>query len=143
MVTPAKGDYASLPISNEGRRVADTWDPAKDEKDGNACKSYGAAAIMRVPGRVHITWQDESTLKIETDAGTQTRLLHFGDAAAAGGRAGMAGLFRRHLGDCRRWCERRRRWRRWRWRGAAAVRVAALRAAQQVAADHQPRDSAR
>ena len=38
MVTPPKGDYASLPISNEGRRVADTWDPAKDEKEGNACK---------------------------------------------------------------------------------------------------------
>ena len=91
MVTPAKGDYASLPISNEGRRVADTWDPAKDEKDGNACKSYGAAAIMRVPGRVHITWQDESTLKIETDAGTQTRLLHFGDAQPPAGEQGWQG----------------------------------------------------
>jgi hypothetical protein len=84
MVTPAKGDYASVPISNEGRRVADTWDPARDEREGNACKAYGAAAIMRVPGRVHVTWADESTLKIETDAGMQTRLLHFGDAQAAG-----------------------------------------------------------
>src|ERR1700723_477284 len=84
MVTPAKGDYASVPISNEGRRVADTWDPAKDEREGNACRAYGAAAIMRVPGRVHVTWADESTLKIETDAGSQTRLLHFGDAQPAG-----------------------------------------------------------
>jgi hypothetical protein len=33
---------------------------------------------MRVPGRLHITWQDDTTLKIETDSGTQTRLLHFG-----------------------------------------------------------------
>ena len=32
---------------------------------------------MRIPGRVHISWQDDNTLKIETDAGTQTRLLHF------------------------------------------------------------------
>ena len=32
---------------------------------------------MRMPGRLHITWQDDSTLKIETDSGTQTRLLHF------------------------------------------------------------------
>src|SRR5579863_4442007 len=55
MVTPAKGDYASVPLSPEGRRVADTWDPAKDEAAGDQCKSYGAAAIMRVPGRVHIT----------------------------------------------------------------------------------------
>jgi hypothetical protein len=91
MVTPAKGDYASLPISNEGRRVADTWDPAKDEKEGNACKAYGAAAIMRVPGRVHVTWQDENTLKIETDAGTQTRLLHFGDAQPPAGEQGWQG----------------------------------------------------
>ena len=36
---------------------------------------------MRMPTRVHITWQDDTTLKIETDAGTQTRLLHFGEAS--------------------------------------------------------------
>jgi hypothetical protein len=78
MVTPAKGDYQSVPITAEGKRVADTWDPAKDEASGEQCRSYGAAAIMRVPGRLHITWQDENTLRAETDAGMQTRLLHFG-----------------------------------------------------------------
>lgn len=78
MITPPKGDYASVPLTAEGKKVADAWDPAKDEATGNACKSYGAAAIMRVPGRLHITWENENTLKIETDAGTQTRLLHFG-----------------------------------------------------------------
>ncbi len=77
MVTPPKGDYASVPINDEARRVADTWDPAKDEREGNACKAYGVGGIMRVPGRLQITWQDQDTLKIETDAGTQTRLLHF------------------------------------------------------------------
>jgi hypothetical protein len=74
MVTPPKGDYASVPISAEGRRVADTWDPSKD----GLCDAYGAAGLMRMPGRLHITWQDDNTLKIETDAGQQTRLLHFG-----------------------------------------------------------------
>src|ERR1700732_2892742 len=73
MLTPAKGDYAGVPLNAEGRKVADAWDPAKDEAVGEQCKSYGAAAIMRVPGRIHITWDNESTLKIETDAGTQTR----------------------------------------------------------------------
>ena len=77
MVTPAKKDYASVPLNGAARAVADAWDPAKDEAAGNACKSYGAAGIMRVPGRLHISWQDDTTLKIETDAGTQTRLLHF------------------------------------------------------------------
>ena len=77
MVTPPKGDYASVPINAEGRRVAETWDPDKDKREGNACRAYGVGGIMRVPGRLHIAWQGEDMLKIETDAGTQTRLLHF------------------------------------------------------------------
>jgi hypothetical protein len=80
MVTPPKGDYASVPLNAAARAVADAWDPARDTAAGNACKSYGAADIMRVPGRLHITWQDDTTLKIETDAGQQVRLLHFGGA---------------------------------------------------------------
>jgi len=92
MVTPAKGDYASVPLNPEGRKVADTWDPAKDEGAGNQCRSYGAAAIMRVPGRLHITWDDDHTLKIETDAGTQTRLLHFGPGQAPSGEPTWQGF---------------------------------------------------
>jgi len=75
---PNKGDYAGVPLNPEGRRVADAWDPAKDQAAGEQCKGYGAPAIMRIPGRFHITWQDDQTLKIEADAGTQTRLLPFG-----------------------------------------------------------------
>ena len=92
MMTPPKGDYASVPLNSEGRKVADTWDPAKDEAAGLQCKSYGAANIMRVPGRLHITWQDDNTLKIETDAGTQTRLLHFGAAQAPSGQPDWQGF---------------------------------------------------
>ncbi|MBI2150571.1 MAG: hypothetical protein HYU27_08200 [Acidobacteria bacterium] len=78
MVTPAKGDYASVPLNNEGRMVADTWDLAKDKTNGLECKAFGAAGIMRMPLRVHITWQDDNTLKVESDAGQQTRLFNFG-----------------------------------------------------------------
>jgi hypothetical protein len=77
MVTPPKGDYASVPLSPEGRRVADLWDLAKDNESGNQCKAFGVGGIMRQPGRLHITWQDDSTLKVDFDAGTQTRLLQF------------------------------------------------------------------
>ena len=77
MVTPLKGDSAGVPVNREARKIIEAWDPAKDEAAGLQCKSYGAAAIMRVPGRLHITWQDDNTLRVETDAGTQTRLLHF------------------------------------------------------------------
>ncbi|HVZ21836.1 MAG TPA: hypothetical protein VG871_12270, partial [Vicinamibacterales bacterium] len=78
MLTPPKGDYASVPLTDEGRRVADTWNLAKDESSGLACKPYGVGGLMRMPGRLHISWQDDDTLKLEFDAGTQTRLLHFG-----------------------------------------------------------------
>lgn len=78
MVTPLKGDSASIPVTAEARRVLEAWDPAKDEAAGVQCRAYGAAGLMRLPGRVHITWQDDDTLKLETDAGTQTRILHFG-----------------------------------------------------------------
>ena len=91
MVTPPKGDYASVPLNPEGRRVADTWDPAKDEAAGNQCKAYGAAAIMRVPTRLHITWDNENALRIDTDAGTQTRQLHFGPPQPPSGEAGWQG----------------------------------------------------
>jgi len=78
MVTPAKGDYASVPITAEAKRIADAWNPAKDQAAGEQCKSYGAPAIMRVPTRLRVSWLDDNTLKVETDAGTQTRLLRFG-----------------------------------------------------------------
>src|SRR5579864_5858951 len=84
MLTPAKGDYASVPLNAAARKVADAWDPAQDEAAGEQCKSYGAAAIMRVPERIHITWENENTLRIDTDAGTQTRQFHFGAVQPAG-----------------------------------------------------------
>jgi hypothetical protein len=77
MVTPAKGDYLGIPMTAESKKVADAWDPAKDEAAANQCKSYGAASIMNLPERLHITWQDDNTLRMEIDAGTQTRLFHF------------------------------------------------------------------
>jgi hypothetical protein len=77
MVTPAKGDYASIPLNVAGKNLADAWDPAKDEAAGESCKSYGAPGLMRAPTRLHITWLDDTTLKLETDYGMQTRLLQF------------------------------------------------------------------
>jgi hypothetical protein len=78
MVTPPKGDYASVPISPEGRKVADTWDTSKD----GSCLAFGAAGLMRMPTRLHITWENDNTLKIDTDNGQQTRRLVFNKAAA-------------------------------------------------------------
>jgi hypothetical protein len=79
MITPPKGDYANIPVNAAAREVGDQWDPAKDEAANLQCKAYAAPAIMREPGRLRISWQDDSTLKIETDAGNQTRLFRFGN----------------------------------------------------------------
>jgi hypothetical protein len=85
MVMPAKGDYRGIGITSEALKILNGWDPAADEAAGNQCKSYGAAVIMRVPGRIHITWQDDNTLRLDADAGTQTRLFQFGSAPAPTG----------------------------------------------------------
>ena len=91
MVTPAKGDYASIPLSQAGKDRADTWDPVKDQAAGEQCKSYGAPGLMRAPTRLHITWQDDRTLKVDTDYGQQTRLLHFAPGTPAGGAPSLQG----------------------------------------------------
>ena len=84
MVTPKKGVYEAIPLNEAGRKVADTWDPARDEAAGEQCRAYGAPNIMRLPGRLHITWENSSTLRVDTDAGTQTRRFYFGTPPAAG-----------------------------------------------------------
>ena len=79
MLMPPKGDFSMLPLNAEARRLSGMWTPAQDA--GSECRAYGAPAIMRVPGRLHIHWADDNTIQIDTDSGTQTRLLHFGGAA--------------------------------------------------------------
>ena len=85
MITPRKGDYASVPLTSEARKVADQWDPAKDEREGNQCRAYGAGNIMRIPERLHVYWSNDQTLRMDTDAGMQTRLFHFDDSKWRGG----------------------------------------------------------
>ena len=85
MITPRKGDYLGLPLNTEARKIADAWDPANDEASGEQCRSYGAPNLMRMPGRIHITWQDDQTLKLESDAGMQSRVFYFGTAKTQGG----------------------------------------------------------
>jgi hypothetical protein len=101
MLTAEKGDFgtgapgavtvpggrpgpSNIPFNPNGRKVALTWDPAKDEAAGEACKAYGAVGGLRQPTHLHITWQDDDTLKMETDFGMQTRLLHFAQGTMGG-----------------------------------------------------------
>jgi hypothetical protein len=77
MLPPRKGEYTRIPLTAAARKVADTWDPARDETAGEQCKGYTAAGITRMPGRLRISWQDDYTMKMELEAGSQTRLFHF------------------------------------------------------------------
>ena len=84
MTTPPKGDYSGVPLNAAGRKVADGWDPAKETGQGDAfCKAYGAPGLLRIPTRLHITWIDDATLQLATDAGTQTRTFRFAAPAVA------------------------------------------------------------
>ena len=83
MVTPPKGDVTSVPLNPAGTKAASAWNP---ETDGS-CLAYGAAGLLRMPTRLHITWENPTTLKIETDAGQQTRRLHFDRGAPPGPRS--------------------------------------------------------
>ena len=85
MITPARGDFPSIPMSRQGQRVAEAWDPAKDEAAGEQCRAYGAPGLMRAPTRLHFTWRDDNTLVLESDYGSQVRLFRFGGAPAAQG----------------------------------------------------------
>ena len=100
MVTPPKGDYASVPMTDEARKVADTWDVSKDGQ----CEAYGAAgADAHADARAHHLGE-RHTLKIETDAGQQTRRFTFDRTAQATGAALAAGLLEGRVGASRgRW----------------------------------------
>jgi hypothetical protein len=82
MIPPPRGDFESLPLTRAAQDAANAIDMTQVEAAGRACEAYGAPALMRIPGRVQISWQDADTLKIDTDAGRQTRLLHFANAPA-------------------------------------------------------------
>src|SRR5258705_6349711 len=88
MEMPPKNDFSMVPINAEARRLAGMWTPTQDA--GNECRSYGAASIMRIPGRLHILWADDNTLEIDTDSGTQKRVLHFATPGAPAASAAPA-----------------------------------------------------
>lgn len=94
MATARKGDFESLPLNAEGRRVANEWDLAADNAAGMQCKAFGVGGLMRQPGRLHVTWADDDTLQIDFDAGTQTRLLEFGSAQRPSGEPTWQGFSR-------------------------------------------------
>ncbi len=75
MVTPQIGDLANIPENETAREYAMNWRPEMDV--GNECRAYGAPAIMHRPGRIKIYWEDDMTLKLDFDAGHQSRTFHF------------------------------------------------------------------
>jgi hypothetical protein len=83
--TPPKGDFPGLPLTPAARKAADSWDPARDDAANEQCRAFGAAGLMRLPTRLRVSWLDDMTLKVDADAGTQTRLLHFGQTQSVGG----------------------------------------------------------
>ena len=127
MVTPPKGDFASVPLNDAGQKLANAWDPAKDIAAGEQCRAFGAAGLMRMPIRLHVSWQDDTDAEDrnrQRPAGAPVQVRH---AAGADDATRLAGPLRRAVGDVprrsgpgRRWRWRRRR-RTWRRRRRTAV----------------------
>lgn len=91
MLTAPVGDVEGVPLNPAGTALAKKWSLDADNANGDQCKAFGAAAIMRQPTRVRVSWADDNTLKFEMDAGTQTRLFKFGAPAQAGGERTLQG----------------------------------------------------
>ena len=83
MVTPPKGEFSALPLNADGRNLAEQWVPQAPVPEGELCRSFGAPVVARLPGRIRISWQDDSILRLEFEAGKQTRLFHFSSPGAA------------------------------------------------------------
>ncbi|MDT8399002.1 MAG: hypothetical protein RQ899_10350 [Pseudomonadales bacterium] len=92
MVPAPVGDHPGVPLSPAGLEKADTWNPEQDIAAGEECRAYGAGGIMRIPTRLHVSWQNDNVLSIETDAGRQTRLLQFGPAQDHAGSGTWQGV---------------------------------------------------
>jgi hypothetical protein len=84
MITPPVGNFDGLPLTERAQEIAHAVDLEQIENSGQACQAFGAGRIMREPGRLRITWVDGDTLSINTDAGEQTRLLHFDNIPSPG-----------------------------------------------------------
>ena len=87
MMTPPKGDTASVPLNPAGRKAAAGWDLAADRARGDLCKAFGPPGLIRQPTRIRIQWETDNTLRLEFDAGTQTRRFQFGAPPAPGMRS--------------------------------------------------------
>jgi hypothetical protein len=89
MLVPPEGDAGSIPLNQAGEELANAW--RADDSELETCLAFGGASIMRYPGRLHISWDDEQTLRIDFSAGNQSRLLHFGGDASTQMNASLQG----------------------------------------------------
>lgn len=92
MVTPPRGDVSSIPVNDAGQKVANAWDPQKDIAAGEQCKAFGAGGVMRMPIRLRVSWQGDTTLAFETDNGQQVRSFRFGAVAPSSSEPQWQGL---------------------------------------------------
>jgi hypothetical protein len=90
-VTPIVGDYTGVPLNQVGDKTARAWNHDADVKAGEQCRGFGAAAINRLPTRLQISWVDDTTMKLDWDLGTQSRLVYFDKTKAPAGPASYQG----------------------------------------------------
>lgn len=92
MVGGFRGEYDGLPLNARARELADAWDPQQDVMNGDECKAYGVGGIMRMPTRLRVEWENDNVLRIDTDSGSQTRLIRFAEAQDGSGAGTLQGV---------------------------------------------------
>jgi hypothetical protein len=85
MVTPPVGDTASIPLNPAGREVALAWDRERDIAENRLCAAFGPPGLIRRPTRLRVSWDGDDVLRLDFDAGTQTRRLEFAPQATSAG----------------------------------------------------------
>ena len=93
MVAAPSGDHPDIRLNPAGDKIAAAWSKNADNTPQKRCLRFGAAMLMRVPTRLHITWRDDMTLLVQTDAGDQTRVFDFtANPPAATADASLQGI---------------------------------------------------
>ena len=73
---PEHGEYDGLPLTAEAYAIADAWDPMEYYRPENQCSPMGITMILRIPGNVHISYEDENTLRIDSEIFGMTRRVY-------------------------------------------------------------------
>jgi hypothetical protein len=74
-VVPVKVEYQGIPMNPVTGDLAGFWNATADGAAAQSCKAYGSGLILWTSGFSQSRWVYSNALRVESDAGRQTRPL--------------------------------------------------------------------